>query len=349
MFVYSPVLQKKLCTLPLAVCHVHLEAAVSEYQQIKFAEYKEKKLPTQAFPSTYRYDEDDWASFANPYFGLCKLIDDPKDFYILTKWVLETYKKQNVVFVELIFSPDLAQDNCAVVIDWREMLLHAQRAMTEAEADGTIKVSGVVTFLRDASQKKQGQKALENVQFVIDNKNELQNFRGFHLAGDEDSFPDAQEFADAYKLARDNGYGCAVHAGETGKPEHIWNALEWTNPHRIGHGIATIHDPLLIEELKKRNIPLEVCVTSNLCMDNVTSLQEHPLPDLMKAGVTCLYGNPDDDRLFDTSPMQEMITLMNVFGFTQDDIIENTCRIITHGFLPEDQKRDLLDAITEKS
>ena len=84
-------------------------------------------------------------------------------------------------------------------------------------------------------------------------------------------------------------------------------------------------------------------------MDNVTSLQEHPLPGLIQAGVTCLYGNPDDDRLFSTSPMQEMITLINIFGFTENDIIENTCRIIEHGFLPEGQKGEILAAITKKS
>lgn len=325
--------------LPLAVCHVHMEASLTEHRQKLFAEYKKTHLPVQAHPQSYKYDMKNWSTFADPYFTICKLIDDPNDFEILTAWVLEDYKKQNVIYAELIFSPDLARENCGVVIDWREMLRAAQTAMTQAESDGKIKVSGIVTFLR--GDHKKGEEALEFVQFLIDNQNELSHFRGFHLAGDEERYPDVQHFAAAYELARKNGYGCSVHAGEGGNVQNMWDAIEILNPHRIGHGIAAIKDDKLMKKLAEENIPLEICVTSNFCMSNVATLYHHPLPTLMKAGVPCLFGNPDDDRLFNTSPIEEMWMLRKVFGFTEHDILQNTRRTIIHGFLKEEHKREI--------
>ena len=333
----------RVVNLPLAVCHVHMEASLSEYRQGQFARYKNKPLPIQAHPRSYTYDMKNWSSFADPYFMICKLIDDASDFELLTRWVLEDYKAQNVIYAELIFSPDLARDNCATVIDWRDMLRAAQKAMGQAEQDGKIKVSGVVTFLR--GDEKQGEDALEYVKFLIENKEELSHFRGFHLAGDEDNYSGVNQFAQAYALARENGYGCSVHAGEGGNPHSIWHALEILNPHRIGHGIAAIKDRNLMNKLIEKDIPLEICVKSNFCMGNVSTLYHHPLPALMEAGVTCLFGNPDDDRLFNTSPAHEMWTLMRLFGFTPIDILHNTRRTIEYGFLADLRKEELLNLL----
>lgn len=334
--------------IPLAICHAHLEAMVTPHDMNQFAKSKGKVLPPEAFPKDYKYDPSNWPSFANPYLAIFKLMDSRDDFRYLTQRVLQRYKEQGVAYVEIMFSPEDVI-NCEGPVQWQDMLSAGQEAITQAEADGKITVTGLVTFLRGPQDPSghgtKGDNALKYVQFLISNKDELPNFRGIHLSGDEDSYPGVQQFVNAYQLARSHGYGCAVHAGETGNTQNMWDAITYLLPDRIGHGIAAIKDSNLIATLQKLSIPLEMCVSSNFCMSNVKTLCSHPLPDLMKAGVECLFGNTDDDRLFNTDPIVEMRTLKNVFGFTQAEILDNTIRTIRRGFLPEDKKMGLIAAI----
>lgn len=326
---------------PLAICHAHMEAEVPTYRVIEFAKTKHKHIFPGTFPLSYTYNT--FEQFAKSYFALSQLIDHADDFRTLTSYVLEQYKQENVKYAELIFSPDLATQNCAISINWQDMLQKAQEAIHDAEADGTITVTGIVTFLR--GDHKKGVESLEYVNHLIQNKNNLPNFRGFHLSGDEDLYPDLTPFIPAYQLARKHGFGCAVHAGETGNPTNILHAIEKLNPHRIGHGTGTIHSQDVINLLKDKDIPLEISVSSSFCLKNIDSLHAHPLPQLIKSNVICLYGNTDDGRLFNTSPSNEINTLSHLFGFSKEDIINNTIRIIEHGFLPEKQKIDLINQI----
>src|SRR5581483_5158726 len=106
----------------------------------------------------------------------------------------------------------------------------------------------------------------------------------FGLGGPELGVPRAQ-FAPHFARARAAGLHSVPHAGESSGPEAIWDALQHLGAERIGHGIAAVEDPQLLEHLRETRIPLEVCPTSNVCTRSVRSLAEHPLPALVHAGV----------------------------------------------------------------
>jgi aminodeoxyfutalosine deaminase len=103
-----------------------------------------------------------------------------------------------------------------------------------------------------------------------------------------------------------------MHAGEVGGPEKIREAVELLGVDRIGHGIASINDPALMDLLAERRIPLEICPTSNVRTGAlalqlhrpIPAIEEHPLPQLYRHGIPVVLST-DDPAMFQTTLTQE--------------------------------------------
>jgi len=101
-------------------------------------------------------------------------------------------------------------------------------------------------------------------------------------------------------------------------PTSVWEALE-IGSERIGHGIRAIEDPALVAHLAAKNIPLEVCITSNLRTGAVASLASHPIRRLYDAGVPIIL-NSDDPALFGCTLTSEYALAAREFGFTEEEL-----------------------------
>lgn len=99
---------------------------------------------------------------------------------------------------------------------------------------------------------------------------------GFDLAGAEIGFP-PRLFKESFDLARKGRLRLTCHAGEVGPVSDIWEALDVLGVDRIGHGCAAVKDRMLLSRLRLDDIPIEVCLTSNLHTGAVKDLRKHPL------------------------------------------------------------------------
>ena len=121
-----------------------------------------------------------------------------------------------------------------------------------------------------------------------------------------------------YQRARDHGLHTVCHAGETTNAQDLWGALA-IGAERVGHGIRAIEDPRLMQHLRENNIPLEICITSNVRTGAVGSVAAHPVRRLFEAGVPIVL-NTDDPALFGCTLGGEYEIARKCFGFREDEL-----------------------------
>jgi aminodeoxyfutalosine deaminase len=133
---------------------------------------------------------------------------------------------------------------------------------------------------------------------------------GIGLGGEEALYP-PEKFTDVFALVRDEGFGSVPHAGEVAGPESVRGALDSLHADRIRHGIRAVEDPELLEELAERRVVLDVTPLSNVRTGVVGSLEEHPLPELVAAGIPCTVST-DDPEMFDTDLTREYDAVLSI-------------------------------------
>jgi aminodeoxyfutalosine deaminase len=121
---------------------------------------------------------------------------------------------------------------------------------------------------------------------------------GVGLGGLEAEYP-PEPYAEVFMRAKSLGLGSVPHAGEVAGAASVRGALEALGADRLRHGIRAEEDPGLVRELAGRGTVLDVCPLSNLRTGAVASLEDHPLPRLVAAGVRCSIST-DDPAMFDT-------------------------------------------------
>lgn len=137
------------------------------------------------------------------------------------------------------------------------------------------------------------------------------------IAGAESLFP-TELFAPVFAKVREYGIPMTIHAGEAAGPDSIRTALSY-GARRIGHGVAAIEDPKLMQILAEEGITLEICVTSNYQTKVVPSIEAHPLKRLFDAGIHVTV-NSDNMTCSKTNIQKETVLLKNVLGFTDREI-----------------------------
>jgi adenosine deaminase len=161
--------------------------------------------------------------------------------------------------------------------------------------------------------------------------------RGFDLADQEDVH-DPLPLVPLVDAAREAGLGITIHSGENTGPEWVRRTLELFRPQRIGHGIRAWGDPGLVAMLGERDVLLEVCPTSNWLTRSVPSLEEHPLPFLLRAGVPVSL-NSDDPHLMAIDLVHEYALCARLFGFGLEEFAAMNRAALAHSFLAPEAKR----------
>ncbi|HUP58066.1 MAG TPA: adenosine deaminase [Bdellovibrionota bacterium] len=210
---------------------------------------------------------------------------------------------------ELRFSPSFISRVSGM--SWDLALASIQKGVARALA----KYPGMKVGLICIATREFSPEVGKTVDFFLNNE---KSFVGFDLAGNEANFP-SRHFKDTFKPLRDRGSRITVHAGEAAGPENVWESIELLGAQRIGHGIASIQDAKLMDFLAKHSICLETCPTSNWLTQCVPTLEAHPLPRLLRAGVPVSL-NTDDPGVFAITLPSEMEVCRRQMGMTEAEI-----------------------------
>lgn len=140
---------------------------------------------------------------------------------------------------------------------------------------------------------------------------------GFGIAGDEEKVG-PEPFSRAFAIAAEAGLLCVPHAGESVGPESVRGALA-LGAHRLAHGVRSVEDPELLRRLADERITCDVCPTSNLKLSVVGDLAQHPLPQLLEAGVPVTLGS-DDQLFFGSQVAEEYEVVRQTFGLSDGEL-----------------------------
>ena len=293
--------------LPKAELHLHLEGSVEPETLHEL----DPSTPLEECRAIYCYPDFD--AFLKAFAAVGKRLRTPEDYGLITRRLLDRLAAQNVRYAEITLA--------AGVVLWKNQeFAPIFDAVSEAAAGSTV----TVRWILDAVRQFGVEPAMRVAELAAERLG--RGVIAYGIGGSEERGP-AEWFTDVYAFARSAGLRLTAHAGESMGPESVWGALR-LGSERIGHGIASIQDAALVRHLREADIPLEVCITSNLVTGVVKRLEEHPVRRLYDAGVPIVL-NTDDPAMFGCSLTSEYQLAARVFGFSEAElrgIAENAFR-----------------------
>ena len=325
-----------ILSLPKAELHLHLEGSIEPATLLELRQRHGMGGASLAEVEQL-YNYADFAGFLRAFKDVTGHLRTPEDYELITYRLMEHLKAQNIVHAEVTVSVGVCL--------WREQNFPAlfeglERGRQRGEKDFGVSL----LWMFDAIRQFGAGRADKVLDFAIQFRN--RNVVAFGIGGDERQGP-PELFPDVFARAADHGLHLTAHAGESAGPESIWGALN-LKAERIGHGLHAGQDPELIEELSERQVPIEICVTSNLKTGCCPELAQHPVRRFFDAGLMLTLAT-DDPAMFHTSLLAEYELVQNTFGFSDEHLRELARNSFEASFLPPDKKIEflnLLDATT---
>ncbi len=199
--------------------------------------------------------------------------------------VLVELSQKDCVYVELQVSP------AESILSSFDLISAIKAGMLRAERDNGM-LSNLIFNLTRHMPEKIASEVSEAIEL-----HDAGLIVGIGLAGDEVNFP-ISALKQQLRALVGTDVPLSFHAGEFADANEIWSALEF-NVSRIGHGIRAVDDSSLMVELRSREVGLEICLTSELLLQNADSIDSHPIHRIVSEGLRyCL--NTDDPAVFET-------------------------------------------------
>ena len=280
---------------PKIELHVHLEATVRPERLLEIAARNDVKLPARTVKGLERFCRfRGFDQFIVVWIKTTGVLRHGRDFRQIVVDYAAELAAQGCFYAEPLFSPS---EPMMRGVPWQEVFEGYCDGADEARERHGVDLRFTPDITRNFPPEIGERLAAWAVRYRD------RGIAGISLGGSEDRFPPAP-FARAFAIAREGGLKAAPHAGETAGPASIRSALCDLGADRLRHGVRAVEDPALLTELAERGVVCDVTPVSNLRTGVVRSLDEHPLPALLAAGVKCSIGS-DDPVLMQTSLTQD--------------------------------------------
>ena len=334
----TPALEQFITQMPKVELHVHLEGAIAPETLLHLAGQHGVALPAASVEELRNwYTFRGFPHFVEIYLLISSCIRTPDDIELIAREFLAGQAAQNVLYTEVTYTAftHFARKG----ISFADQLAALSRARRWAAAELDTGMGLIIDIPRVVSPEE----GLLVADWAISGMGD--GVVALGTGGTEVGNP-PERYAAAFERARAAGLVCVPHAGETVGAESIWSALRVCRPARIEHGITCLEDPALVIELRKRQIPLDVCPTSNVCLGVVPSVAAHPLPLLLAEGLYVTIGS-DDPPMFNTTLTGEYLALAAELDFEAPLIQQLILNAARAALLPETERAALVRRCVE--
>lgn len=323
--------------LPKAELHLHLEGTITPETLVELSR-RHDAAPLSLDDARAIYQYEDFSGFLMAFKTVTERLRTPEDYELIAWRMLERLAAQGVIHAEVYVA-------VGIVYYWghtevEPLFAGVERARTRAERELGISTYWIFDAVRHFGPEAAARVFRKAAEMRADHPSII----GIGIGGDERR-AGADVFRDLYAEAREAGLRLTVHAGESVGPESIWGALN-IGAERIGHGLTAIEDPELIEVLAQRQVPVEICITSNVRTGCCHQLIQHPVRSYFDAGLLVTL-NSDDPAMFLSDLEDEYTLARNTFGFTDEHLRELAANSIEASFLPADRKVEILRQIEQ--
>jgi len=326
------VLSDRIASLPKAELHLHLEGSIQPATVCALTARHGVVITEQEVRQRYAYR--DFPEFIEAFKWVTSFLREPQDYALIARDLAEHLLTQDVIYTEVTLSVGV-------------MLLRKQQPEKHFEAllraTEPFESRGLrFRWVFDAARQFGVDAAMEVVESA--KRCHSKAIVAFGIGGNELSIP-TEEFRGVYDRAGEIGLHRLMHAGEVGGPENIREAIELLGAERIGHGIAAINDPQLMDLLAARKIPLEICPASNVKTAALArqlrrasaQIEDHPLPRLLRHGIPIVLST-DDPAMFHTTLNEEYANAARM-GLREDELARIVEMGFEHAFLPAGGRR----------
>jgi adenosine deaminase len=320
---------------PKVELHRHLEGSlrvstlkeIALAHQLSFSDHINLEALVQVQPD----DPLTFANFLSKFQPLRLFYQSPQ---IITRVVQESIADaaaENIQHLELRFTPvALARAQgypLSEVMDW--VISSAQQAARQFHIS--------ISLIASVNRHESVQLAQEVARLAMERG--PSGIAGLDLAGNEAEFP-ALQFAGILHEAQKSGLKITIHAGEWGGAQNVREAIEDLHADRIGHGVRVLEDPRVVDLARERQLPFEVCVTSNCQSGVCASVHNHPICRMLEAGLNVTI-NTDDPGISNITLSSEYQLLSESLGFSTTQLRERVLAAVDASFLTANQKQAL--------
>jgi len=324
--------------LPLIDLHRHIDGSVRLGTILDLAKKHGVKLPAttlEALRPHVQVMEDERQPGVMAFIGkmlwMTAVLGDTDACRRIARESVEDAQREGIDYIELRFSPYFMAERHGLNLDG--VVEAVVEGVTEAAAATGVQVNliGILsrTYGVDTAKKELAALLTQRERIVA-----------LDLAGDEANFP-PKLFVEHFKRGRDAGWRITIHAGESGGPESVWDAVRLLGAERVGHGVRAMEDPALVDFLVERRIGIEANLTSNVQTSTVTNLVQHPLGEMLDRGLLASI-NTDDPGVSAIDLPYEYETAAPAAGLSSKQIRQAQRNALETAFLSESGKIALL-------
>jgi len=334
-------LTRFISEMPKAELHLHIEGTLEPELMMELAARNHVTLPYASVDEVRAaYQFSCLQDFLDVYYlGMSVLVTE-KDFFDLTWAYLEKVHGQHVNHVEIFFDP---QGHTERGVSFETVLGGISSALERGDKELGVTSKLIMCFLRHLPEEA----AFETLGSACRCK---EHIFGVGLDSSEKGHPPAK-FARVFGEARQAGFTPVAHAGEEGPAGYVTEALDVLKIERIDHGNRALEDPALVARIAGSGMAMTVCPLSNLRLGVIDDMKQHPLKQMLDAGI-CATVNSDDPSYFGGYVNENYLAVQAALDLEADDITLLAKNSFAGSFMSDAEKAKAIEQIdnyTQKS